>query len=628
MHRKLAAFSLALPLALGHLLLGCGTSQSNGLPAQGQASTASTAAGITAPKGPFPRGTVDPSLLPDPATLGPSIVVVSPERGAAVGVASVAVVVSAVDPDGVAEVSIGGVLATAQGKEQWTAQVTLQAGLNVVELEAKDTLGNRTSGYVSLTQGTLHSTTQPFDKGVSAALTPTGLGRLCDVVADLTSSVDLAPLIVKHNPLLSTAGLKLNGTGLTHAPLHYELEGAPTGARIRVHIDNAVLTGDADFLGFGLTQVTLTADRVTALADPRIDRSLYTGTAKVSKQALGLELDALTVSLVNFRVKASSGFFDTLLSPFKGMIEGEVKKLLQDILLDLMVTELSKALPGVDTPLGVDLPNPLTGTHHPLDLSFTVDQANGSAPTGLVLSAGLAAQARTPIVGSSDLVALEGVPAPRPLVPGPEAFAVQLSADALNAFLHAVWRTDIVQGQIEGRNPSPTQTIALTVNFLYPFLPVVRSLAPDPGTPITLRVRLGSAPRLRFGAAPGVPYELGLGEAEISLEIDYMDGAPNLALFRARIAATATASIAVENDQLKITNLALPSARLDIVEEPAADLADQQIEDFVQAMLPQIMSMYQLKIPAIQIPALPLGLKLTGAKLQVDPGYLTVRGDL
>jgi hypothetical protein len=627
MRESLKLATLLVPLALGWAVLGC-SKQSNNNPGFGQTSSASTAAGITAPQGPFQRGTVDPSLLPDPATTGPELSVVSPQRGASVQDASVAVVISAVDSDGVADVTIGGNPATSSGTDLWTASVQLQAGMNVVEFSATDSLGNETSGYLSLTQGQLHSTQDVLREGVGLAMTPAGLGRVADVVADLTSAVDLAPLIVKHNPLLSVAGLKLNGTGLTHAPLHYELEGAPDGLLVRVHIDTAVLTGDAQFIGIGLTTLSITADRVTAVARPRISQSSYTGQATANKQALGLEIDRLDISMTNFGITAQSGFFNAILGSFKKAIEDKVKTLLEGILMDLVVDELNKAIPTLDSAITLNLPNPVAGTQHPLDLQFEVHEASGAAPTGVVMNMGLKVAAKSPLAGTSDQVALQQIAPSRPLTPGPETFAIQLSQDALNSFMHAVWQTGIIEAQIEGRNPSPTAKTALTVNYLYPFLPVVKSIAPDPGTPLTIRIRSGSAPQLNFGAQPGVPYQVALGEGEIELLIDYMDGLPPLSLFTLRFAAVAEATVVIENDKIKVANLKLPKAHVDIIAEPVADLADQEIEDFVHAILPQLLDTFKISIPEFKIPALPMGLTLTSPKITVDRGFIRVNAGL
>lgn len=621
-----AAVPVLLGLSLGVACLGC-NSQSNKTPSVSTTVAGSTAAGITAPVGPFPRGTVDPAVLPDPSVVGPTVVVISPERGASTDASTIAVVVSAVDPDGVSEVTIAGEPATSSG-DQWTAQVPLNAGVNVLEYEAKDNLGNLTTGYTSLVQGQLHSTQDTYKRGVVAALTPNGLGRVSDVVAQLTSSVDLAPLIASHNPLLSTAGIKLNGTGLLHDPLQYELEGAATGLTIRVKFANVVLSGDTEFIGFGLTKLDLTADEVVASGTMQIDQSLWTGSSKVTKQALGLEFDKINVSFKNFNAKASSGFFNTLLSPFRNTIQDTVRDKLEGILLDLIVAEFQKAIPGIDAPFTFDLPNPLTGTRHGLSAQFEVHEANGTPATGVVLNAGIKAFATSPVPGTNDEVAILGVAPPRPMVPGPEDFGVRLSSDALNAFLHATWQTGIVVGKIEGRNPGPTATLNLTAGLLYPFLPIVRSLAPDPNTPITLVVKTGSAPRIGFGRNPGVPYEIDLPEGEVTLEIDYMDGGPNVEVFTLRFAARAQATIAVENDKLKIGDLALPTITSDVIREPAGDIEDQGIEDAIHALIPMVLDIYKAQIPAIPIPALPFGLNLTSPRLTVDKDYLTVRASL
>lgn len=627
-HRNLAW--IAVPLLAGVAWMGC-SSQSNKGP--GSASTAAGATSgtqsVVAPVGPFPRGTASPQNIPDPATVGPELEPVSPTRGGQTEQASVAVIVSAVDPDGVASVTIAGNPATSLGNDQWEVQgVSLDLGMNVVTFEAEDTLGNRTSGYLSVTRGQLVRTDQVYARAVSAALTPAGLATVAGVAEGEITKLDLEDVIKQQNPLVRQTGLKLTGTKLDYDPIKVELEGAPAGLRARAHLDNVRLECAAEFIGFGLTTVIITANRATAVVDAQVDQGLYTGTARVSHRGLGLEFDTIQVSFQGFDATTSSGFFSALLSPFRGGIERTVKSTLEDILVDLVADALKGGLVGLDSDLTLGMNNPLTQTRHEMSMRFEVHDAAGSNATGVVISAGAMARAKVAMGGTPGTFASLGVPPSRPMVPGPEAFGIRLSSDALNAFLHEIWRTGGVAAKIEGRNPKPGTTLKLSAGMLYPFLPVVRDLAPDPDTPLTIEVGIGAAPLIGFGQQPGVPYQLSLGEAEARVLIDYMDGNPPAHLFSLRFAATAEVDLIVASDKITIDNLRAKVSGVDVTEEPTVDIKEQEIEDFLLAILPQILDSYKASFPPIPLPALPFGLSIQNPRLLVDPGYVTIYGDL
>ncbi|MBL4847977.1 MAG: hypothetical protein JKY65_20875 [Planctomycetes bacterium] len=620
---------LAAPLLAGVFGMGCG-SESNPGP-----SSASTAAGATsgsqtvvAPVGPFTRGTASPQNIPDPATVGPAVCPVSPTRGAQTEQASVAVVISAVDPDGVARVTINGDPATSIGNDQWQATASLELGMNVVQFEAEDALGNMTGGYLSITRGQLVPTNQLYRNGVTLALTPSGLNTVGDVAENALVNLNLESLVLGANPLVKQTGLKLTATKLAHDPILVELEGAPTGLRARAHLDMVRLEAAAEFIGFGLTNVIITADRATGLANAQISQGLFTGTARANKQALGLELDALQITFQNFKVTTTSGFFTALLSPFRGTVENTVRDKLEVLLMDLVADELAKAMVGLDTPLTVGITNPLTQTLHELDFKVELHEALGSVQQGVVLTAGAMATAKNPVWNTpGTFVALGGAPA-RPMVPGPEAFGIRISSDAINALLHAGWRTGGIQGKIEGRAPKPGTTLQLSAQMLYPFIPVVRDLAPDPDTPLTIEVDLGASPMLLFGSKPGVPYQLSLGEAEARLMIDYMDGQPPLHLFTLRFAATAEVDVSVVANKIAIDNLRATVAGVDVIPGPTVQIRDQEIEDFLKAILPQVLGSLMPALPPIPLPALPFGLNMQNPRMLVDPGHLSIYSDL
>jgi hypothetical protein len=559
---------------------GCGGEQTN---RKRSPSSSTVVAGITAPPtGPFPRGTPNPSNAPDPASVGPNLTLIAPDRGAQVTTPTVEVRVRATDPDGVASVAVAGGPASPAGAEVYSAVVALTPGMNLITVEATDLLGNLSSSYVSVVQGQFQADDQIVTQSVGVSLTQAGLDAVSTIAEQETAALNLYSLIAGANPIVSNFALKVHGQGLAHDPLQFQIDGTPSGVELAVDIDNLVLATEIEVIGLTLTRANITASRVTLRAAARVNQSTFTGTG-VGKKALGLEIDQVSVDMDGFKVVTPSGAINFVLIPFQGMIKNLVEGKLKDMILDVADQELSKSLAGLDTPMTVNIPNPLNIGGQPLDMDFMfqIDAANGFAGAGLGAAGGISATASQPFTGASRQVLVSGAQIP-PQVMGPEAFSVALSQDAVNALLHAVYATGGLKIALDGTQPSPTVTIPLAVKMLYPFLPQVRDVAPDPNTPIVIEVELCAAPVVELGAPQPNPLGASVGEAQIKVLIDYMDGSPRAELFTLRAAVSVGGDVQLSATEVKISALDFTDLRVDITDEPLVDLADQEIEDFIE----------------------------------------------
>lgn len=632
MNQLLLGSCIAVAGALGAAAAGCNQA-SNKMPA-GSASTAAAIVGsgaMYAPQGPFTRGKPDPARLPDPKKTGPLLRFTSPARGAQLTALTADVRVEVTDPDGVDSVTILGAPAAPAGPDRWSATVSLVQGLNVVTAEATDRLGNRSTAYLSLQGGLFKQDDELLERSVAVGLTKAGLDRVCDVASQQTAGLDLYPLLSKK-PLVDTAVIKVNLLALTHAPLVFEADGATSGLKVVAHLDRANMQAEVNLVGVTLTRATITATRATATILATVDRSApVIGSTTPSKRALGLRIDSIDVALTGFDVRASSSVIDALVQPFRRTIEGALTKALEDVLADTATKLLGTSMAGVDRPLLVKTPHlTAAGGQGQVELQLQVDQARGFAGAGLGILGGARGTAvvttATP-VGSTRLVAAPGARV-APVI-GPEPFAVTIGEDAVNALMHALWRTGALQVSLDGTKPVPAAgAMRLAVKLLYPFLPPVRDLAPDPDTPVVLELSLGSAPTALMGRANKPAYAVSAGEAQVRLMIDYMDGQPPAVLFVLRGAAIFGADVAVDAGAIRITKLEAPVLRVDVIEEPTCDLADQEVEDFLHVMAPWLLDKFAGSLPGLPIPALPLGLNLGTPRLEVQPGTLTVRGSL
>ncbi len=625
--RVLVALAIGYPIV--HCALGC-NSQSNGMPSGGASVSAAVTAPISTPQGPFPRGTPNPASAPDPAKTGPRITILAPERGAQLSANTVAVRLRAVDPDGVGAVLIMGAPASAVAGDEWGATVSLGSGLNVITIEATDLLGNRSTSYVSVTGGAFVPDDQVMDGCIGLGMTPDGLVRVADVAEQQLATLDIFGLLAKKNPIVDTAAIKVRLDALRHQPPQLEAEGRPTGLKLTVHLDQPVLDASVTLVGIPVTRATVTAARATAVVEATIDRAIASAIPNVSpaQRALGLRVDSITVTFDQFAITASTGVVDLLLRPFRGLVERTLEDKLEDVLSTAVVDVLGKSLTGIDRPLVLMVPGLGSQPPAPIEMRFGLDRARGWAGGGVEVVAGgictAGVTSRAPANPSRQVLSRSLVAAP---TVGPEPFTVKLTSDAVNMVMHAMWRTGGLGLRLDGTVVGPTTTMLPSVKLLYPFIPQVRDVAPDPDTPICVEISMGTAPTIDFGT-PTAAHVLSAGEVEVRALIDYMDGQPPAELFVLRAAMVVEADITVSATTMRLSRLAAPQARVDIVAEPLCDLADQEIEDFFNNIMPWLLDRYAQNLPGFPIPALPLGLQLQTPRTETSPGVLTVRAGL
>lgn len=610
-------------LFLAPALLGC-NEQSNRLPARGRTGSPSTATGPAAlPQGPFPRGQVAAALLPDPATVGPVISILTPARGAQETAGQVTVTARVEDVDGVAAVMIAGTPVSASGSD-YSAQVALTPGVNLIRVEAIDALGNGSSAYVSVTHGAFAPHDRVQARTVAAGLTQAGLDRVGDLAGELTKDVDLFALIAHKNPILKNFALEVRATALRHGPPRFAATGLAAGVEVTLTLDALALDADIDVIGVALTQATIQAQSVVAVVQATVSQTAFSGT-KPGKRALGLEIESIDVTLHGFQLVTSSPFFTSVLNPFQPLLHNMIRDQLEDMLIDVVNLELGKSLAGLDTPLRIAIPNPVdAGATLDLDLLFEVDEAHGYAGAGLGLIAGFqVTPAQIGVSGSTDVLTTGAQVTP---AIGPEPFTVRISQDGLNALLGSLYLTGGAGALVDG---TKLPVGGLSANLLYPFLPPVRSLAPDPTTPVVLEASVCAAPVVTIEGTPGAaPVKLAVGELEVSLAIDYMDGDPAATLFVLRAGLEIEADVTIHGNTLSFSTLTCTGVDAEILSEPTCDLEDQQIVDFLRALCPRLMVELQQKLPAMPLPALPFGMDLQNVRLEAAPAVLTVRGSL
>ncbi|MCO5169872.1 MAG: Ig-like domain-containing protein [Planctomycetes bacterium] len=614
-HRRgLIALSALSVLSALTAVVACGcTKQSNRLPGAGSVVAGSTAVPLWAPQGPFPRGQASASSAP--ARQGPQITVVSPARGAQVTDTTVRVEVEASDPDGVQAVTIQGAPATDVGGGRWEAQATLGPGLNLIEVEAIDGLGDRSTGRFSVAHGQFEAGGAFVQGAAHARLGQPALDVVGREVEARSANLDLLPLL--PHPVYTSTLVTLDIVDLTHAPLR--VAGVSTtagGVSIAIELDQLVADLDVNLLGRG--EALALADRARAVVQARF--AAPTGPA-TGARLLGLDVERLDVSFVNLRLQPQSGFAVTVLSPIANLLVGALRGAISNAIERAVLRALERPLAGADHPLRVNLPL-LGGGTAPLDLLLRIDGGRGWAGAGLDLVGSLSATAPAPFPHALPAGVLVTRPAAPVVTPAPgESVALAFAGDAANAFAHAFWLAGAARYQVDGTAPT-NKPHPPSARLLYPFFPLVRDLAPDPATPLVIDASLEAPPtvRLEQGAVA-----LRVSEAEVSVWLDYLDGGPRAEVLRARLSLDVSVRVAVQGQELVLSDLRAAGVAVDVVAEPSGDLDDQHVEDFIMQALPTLLDSVAQRLPRLPIPGLPAGVTLVAPSCEVRDGHLIVR---
>jgi hypothetical protein len=306
----------------------------------------------------------------------------------------------------------------------------------------------------------------------------------------------------------------------------------------------------------------------------------------------------------------------------QGSIETKVQDEIKAAIEQELTTHLgSLVVPGIAAPIEVTLRIPDLGPA-PLDMTVRPDTASGTPANGLDLAAGVSLAPGTTNVTIPGGVYATGTQA-RAGNTGYGA-TVAVSEDVANAFADALTRSGSLSYTLDTK--TLPASFPITCGMLQPFFKPVRELAPDERTPILIRAAVRAAPVFRLETDK---VRLDAGEVDVTVEIDYRDGQPNLALLTLTAAVELEATVSVVGGKvLRISDLKVTRLACDVIRTPAAKLPNEDIEKFADAIVPKMVDQIKPTLPDVPIPALPMGLVLKRADLTVHPGFVLVRGDL
>jgi hypothetical protein len=521
--------------------------------------------------------TAAPIVVVEPS---PEVEITHPPRASfhAVGPVQVVGQVAAVDSlDPVQSVNIAGQTVPVAADGSFTATVSLDPGLNVLNASAVDSRGRAGSTAVGVLAGEWLAPGTPVQGGLAARLNDPALDAIGSVVERLGSTIDLNSLV--QDPLYD--GSLLGGTltakvDITNPNLNLvgaTIDGEADGLHVIVKLDqvrldiNAVATAVGSPL-IGPEQATVTADSAELHTRLRL--------VQEADRSLGILIEDSSVDFVNFNVRWNTGTLMPIILPLLRswigrFAEKQLAKLIDDLEQGL---ELS-----IDEALNPTVPTPVLNAQYLWDVR--VDQVQHGISLALdddVLNKALyAAWAGGALEMDLGALSLGGVGGSST---GSTASGSTASGPGF--------------GGLAGPAPGP----GLTVGDLALFLPEVLGAA-DPDAPITARIEAGLPPLFRVTGAPDLA-TLELGELRAQLMVDRGSG-PEL-LVELVVHLEAGVTVAHVGNGLRLSSARHAEVSVDITQQPLVRFDERKVKVVLSTALTPLIPTLVNQVGVLPLP--------------------------
>lgn len=629
---RITHISTAMLVAASLTLVACGGSSSSkgGAAASTAAATSGISQTTTATTAGSTSGAVATSTSgasstasSGPDTEPPLIVLTAPRRGAFTTQAQIDVEGTITDQSGIAYFVINGdpVVPAANGTFRHTIATT--HGLNVIELEAADPLGQRTKSALSVIAGDFLPENSVVQDAVATRLNRPAFDAIERVAALQLGGTNLSALIMAQNPLYTSgsggvASATVEATAASFGTPSLDLTPQAGGLDVKAEIQSLDLTvrvfGSVFGIGYSLT-TNVTAD---------VARLEGTAVVNVANGQVTTDLQNVNVTLDNFRFDISGvpGFLESLArNAVRGLIERQVEQQVRTIL----PVEINKAIAGANGPITQNvLGKPVTLHMIPVAVTFDVDGATVVAdgdmtmppPPGVILPT-------TP--GSLS------TPGAAPTHGTTKAFYASINDDFLNRIGHAAWRGGLMNLKIDDAflraQPSMPSWLSLDAYMLQIFFPSLAGQV-NPLDPIEIEIGTLTPPVFQAKPAPGL-LDAGLGELTFSVYVAPVGGVRQLVL-QTSIQIQVDVAPVLNAGKIQLRIAGQPLIRTDVTQMPMSRFDPLGVENFVDFIIPPVLQIFARVWSGYALPTHP-ALNLTGVDfLQDGPGldFLTVQGDL
>ena len=467
-------------------------------------------------------------------TNGPVITVTSPGRGSFATTAVALVQGNLSDSVPVDVFTINGNPVTTDVNGNFSEPVSLQAGLNVIDVAATDSKSISNKVSLALLYGQFAPDNQNIGNGLAVRLNQGSFDAICRVVeskingATISTDVQNASPFDKFNLPFSNTG-EIDCTGASFGNPTMSLWPTPGALNVSVTIPSIYV---------GLSEVN------TAWFVPNLSGNVTADSVTLNAQvAIAVNNGVVTTSIVNDSVSFQNFNFNlngilgviASIGPVQDAIKGAVQGAIAGEVKSKLPPEINKAIAGATgDPIKQTILHQ-TATFSLAPDSISIDGAGLNATVDANCSLSQVA-GYTPLSAPGSLVTNGSAPTNGA---GPDFFA-SINDDLLNRAGYAVWKSGVAQIRIDD---SPSSAFQMPVGYpldmalLQTFLPELVGVG-KPGDPLALIVTPLLPPV--FVAQPNPNTLLAsLGE----LQLDFVDTVTNQPVITLALHTKATAKL-------------------------------------------------------------------------------------
>ncbi|RME86945.1 MAG: hypothetical protein D6785_02605 [Planctomycetota bacterium] len=511
---------------------------------------------------------------------------------------------------------------------QFSTQVNLKPGLNILWATAKNSEGGRSISVVSVLQGDYRKDTLLIPNAAWVQVSQKGLEKVKQKTLPMLTTLDVEQSLRNLNPLYSGSIPLVGSANVDLQILKY------TNPDILFKLNQ----------GYMDVTVTLSNLDVKAKAYGKIFGISYslignTGASKVTLSAkvyLSVQNGKLNASFQNTNVLLEGFYFTFPNSNFLNFFAKLAKNIIKKKIIQAVKSTIEQKLPGFLSDMFNNLKKPITKKILGKDLEMTFVPQNANI-TPSAISVQMDSNVR--VIGASSLFQAPGsfyTPSypPTLTIGATSDFTASLNDDYLNRVLYTAWQAGLLEMTIDdaflskmsSSSSSFTSSIKLNGGLILKFYPELASHINNTD-PLSLEIKAFLPPIVQMAGNPDL-LKASAGEIEIGFIIH--QGALKRTVMKVRAHISMTVSASVSNGQLSIQFIGRPSVFGDVTEEPMMDIDESKVELLLNVVVPIMMPQLLKSIQGIQLPTL-LGISIGQVTMQQDGpsgDFLTLTGSL
>jgi hypothetical protein len=326
------------------------------------------------------------SSAPEGEDAPPTLEVFTPDRGTTSEGHDVTVTGRVTDDKSGVKVTVNGIAATVAKDGTFTAPLTVDDGVSIIETHAIDSSDQDVRDVRAIMAGTLSPTDGTASNTIAARVGTTGFTKLGNMLAGLAQALDWKSLALAMNPVYDSSGCnsaKIDIQDLTVGAIAVALTPADGTLGIHVSIDNVYVKMHADFRAVcisGSTTVEVRSTRAHVKGDLAV--STAGGTLSATLPTSTVTLDGFSLDINNV-----PGAIESLI---KDEARKAAEKALNKAVQDQVPAQASEALGGLlAEPISTDLLGHATQfTMTPTAVTLTPDGLTVGVDTKLHVTGG------------------------------------------------------------------------------------------------------------------------------------------------------------------------------------------------------------------------------------------------